>query len=75
MKYAVIVEQAGDNYAAHAPDVPACIATGDTPEEAVHELQGALVEHLALLREAGLPVPRPSTLTAIVDIEEAAPAA
>ena len=75
MKYAVIVEQAGDNYAAHAPDVPTCIATGDTPEEAVRELQTALVDHLALLREAGLPVPQPSTLTAIVEVEESAPAA
>lgn len=75
MKYAVIVEQVGDNYAAHAPDVPTCIATGETPEEAVRELQAALVDHLALLREERLPVPQPSTLIASIEIEDTAPAA
>ena len=75
MKYVVIIERAGENYAAYAPDVPTCIATGATPAAALSALKGALADHLELLREEGLPVPEPSTLTAVVEVEQEASAA
>jgi len=37
MRYAIVVEKAGDNYSAYAPDLPGCIATGNTVEEAEQE--------------------------------------
>ncbi len=30
MKYAIIVERAGENYSAYVPDLPGCIAAADT---------------------------------------------
>jgi predicted RNase H-like HicB family nuclease len=29
----IVIEKAGDNYSAFAPDLPGCVATGDTVEE------------------------------------------
>jgi hypothetical protein len=31
MRYAVVVEKAGENYLAYVPNLPGCIATGTTP--------------------------------------------
>jgi len=73
MQFAVLVERAGNNYSAYAPDVPTCIATGDTPQEAIEELRSALETHLELLREEGLPIPLAETLTTTVEVN--APAA
>jgi predicted RNase H-like HicB family nuclease len=33
MRYAVVVEIAGNNYSAYVPDLPGCIATGGTLEK------------------------------------------
>ena len=57
MRYAIIIETAGDNYSAYAPDVPGCIATGDTAAEAGAEMQAAIAFHLEGMREDGLTVP------------------
>lgn len=57
MRYAIVVEKAGDNYSAYAPDLPGCIATGNTVEEAEQEIREAIKFHIDGLREDGLPVP------------------
>ena len=31
--YLVMIEGDGDSYSAYAPDLPGCVAAGDTPEE------------------------------------------
>lgn len=35
MRYAIVIEKAENNYAAYAPDVPGCAATGATLEESM----------------------------------------
>lgn len=60
-KYLVIIEQAGENYSAYSPDVPGCVATGDTRDEAVDVMREAMTAHLKGLREDGAPIPPPST--------------
>lgn len=69
MRYAIVIEKAENNYAAYAPDVPGCAATGATIEEAKRELQAALKFHFDGLRQDGLPIPQP---TARADYVEAA---
>lgn len=60
MRYAIVVEKAGDNYSAYAPDLPGCIATGNTVKEAEQEIQAAIQFHIDGLREDGLPIPEPT---------------
>jgi len=59
--YAVIIERAEDGgFGAWSPDLPGCVALGDSREEALAEMRGAITFHLEGLREAGEPVPAPT---------------
>ena len=66
-QYLIVIDDAGPNFSAHAPDVPGCVATGHTIEETVANMRDALVFHFHGLRAEGLPVPEPSSRAAIVD--------
>ena len=67
MRYAIIIEDAGTNYAAYVPDLPGCVATADTPEEVLELLREAIQFHIEGLREDGLPIPEPRSQLAYVD--------
>ena len=71
-KYAVIFEQAESNWAAYVPDLPGCITTGSSLEDAKTNIQEAIRGHLATLREFGDPVPSPTSLAGEVEIVTAA---
>ena len=66
-KYAVVIERAGGNYSAYVPDLPGCISVGDTVEDIEHNIREAIAIHLVGLREAGDPVPEPSTVVEYVE--------
>lgn len=61
LRYAIVIEKAAGNYSAFAPDLPGCVATGDTPEDAEREIRQAIQFHLDGRREDGLPIPEPTT--------------
>ena len=61
-RFLVIVEPAGDNYSAYCPDLPGCIATGDTREEAEINMHEALEMHVEGLIEDGMPIPQPTAV-------------
>jgi len=56
-RYLVVVEKADGNYSAYCPDLPWCIATGETKEEAERNIREAIQLHIQGLREDNLPVP------------------
>lgn len=68
MRYAIVVEKAGNNYSAYVPDLPGCIATGNTVKEAEQEILEAIKFHIDGLREDGLPVPVPSSVVEYLEI-------
>jgi predicted RNase H-like HicB family nuclease len=69
MRYAIVIEKAENNYAAYVPDLPGCVATGQTIEETEQQIREAIDLHLRGMREDGLPIPEP---TSRVDYIEAA---
>ena len=58
--YAVVIEKAGRNYSAYAPDLPGVITTGRTPEATEGNMREAIAFHLSELRAAGEPIPVPT---------------
>lgn len=68
MRYAVVIEKAGDNYSAYVPDLPGCVATGEDVAMVEREIRDAIRFHIAGLKEDGLPVP---TATSIAEYIEA----
>lgn len=60
-EYTVIFEKAGNNYSAYVPDLPGCIACGDTLDETKELIKGAMELYIDELKEAGQPIPEPTT--------------
>jgi predicted RNase H-like HicB family nuclease len=67
MKYAVLIEKGDTSYGASVPDLPGCIAVGETLEEVQRLIREAIAFHLEGLREEGLPVPEPRTLAEYIE--------
>jgi predicted RNase H-like HicB family nuclease len=68
MKYAVVIENAGNNFSAYVPDVPGCVATGPTVEEVENGIRSAIQIHLRGLKEDGQPIPKPSSAVEYVEV-------
>jgi len=61
IRFLIIVEKAGKNYSAYSPDLPGCVATGKTHNQATRNMHTAIELHLKGLREDKLPIPKPRT--------------
>jgi predicted RNase H-like HicB family nuclease len=68
MKYAVVIERGPTSYGASVPDLPGCIAVGDTRETVERLIREAITLHLAELREEGLTLPAPDTGVTIIEV-------
>jgi predicted RNase H-like HicB family nuclease len=68
VRYAVVIEAAGNNFSAYVPDLPGCVATGSTPAETEAAIREAIVFHLDGMREDGIPVPAPSSRVEYVEV-------
>ncbi|MER9303217.1 type II toxin-antitoxin system HicB family antitoxin [Mesorhizobium sp. M0293] len=67
MRYAVVIEKAGNNFSAYVPDLPGCIATGATVPEVETEIRDAIRFHIEGLRADGLDVPNGVSLAEYVE--------
>ena len=59
MEYVVIVEQGDSSFGAYVPDLPGCVAVGETRDETMELIREAIEMHIESLRENGEPVPQP----------------
>ena len=67
MRYVMIIEPGARNYSAYLPDLPGCVATGQTIDEVRERMRLAIELHLEGMREDGLPIPQPTTLADYVE--------
>lgn len=68
MRYAIVIEHAGNNYSAYAPDLPGCVATGASIPEVENKMREAVEFHLSGLREDGVAVPAPASRVNYVEV-------
>lgn len=68
-RYAIVIEDAGSNLAAYVPDLPGCIATGDTEKEVERLIREAIALHLEGMVEDGIPIPEPSSRVEYVEVD------
>ena len=68
MKYAVIIEKGEGGYGAHVPDLPGCIAAGETKEEVKKLIHEAIEFHIEGLKEDGEPIPKPSSSIEFIEV-------
>ena len=67
MRYAVVIEKAEGNYSAYVPDLPGCVATGETVAAVEEEIREAIRFHIDGLKADGLAVPEPTSIAEYVD--------
>ena len=67
MRYAIVIEKADGNYSAYVPDLPGCVATGDTVAAVEGEIRDAIRFHIEGLKEDGLPDPEATSIAEYVE--------
>ena len=72
MRYVIIIEKGDTSYGAYVPDLPGCVAVGETSEEARALIEEAIMLHLESLREAGEAIPEPLSQSVYIDVPLAA---
>lgn len=72
MQYAIVIEKDGEGYGAYVPDLPGCVAAGDTEEEVRQLIREAIEFHLEGLREDGQEAPLPSSRVDYIEVPSAA---
>lgn len=60
MEYTIIIERGPTSFGAYAPDLPGCVAVGESREEVLHLMREAIEFHLEGLRASGENVPLPT---------------
>jgi predicted RNase H-like HicB family nuclease len=68
MKYLIVIEETATGFSAYSPDVPGCVATGNTLDEIQREMKDAIAFHLDGLKEEGLQLPEPHTSSSYVEV-------
>ena len=71
MRYLVVVEKGEQSYGAYVPDLPGCIAAGDTKEEVLGLMREAIELHLEGLRDSGEEVPPSLSIAEVVEVSAA----
>jgi predicted RNase H-like HicB family nuclease len=61
MAYVVIIEREGDSFGAYVPDIPGCVAVGETEDEVRSLISEAITLHIEMLQESGEDVPAPTS--------------
>ncbi|MEA2328829.1 MAG: hypothetical protein QOE68_3788 [Thermoanaerobaculia bacterium] len=64
----VILEEGETSFGAYVPDLPGCVAVGETRGEAMELIREAIEFHLESLRENGEPVPPPHSFVETVAV-------
>jgi predicted RNase H-like HicB family nuclease len=59
--YVVVIEGDGDSFSSYCPDLPGCLAVGDTPDEVTRLMRQAIPLYVESLRAHGEPVPPPQS--------------
>lgn len=68
MQYTVIIEKSETGFGAYVPDLPGCVAVGESREEVTMLIQEAIEFHLEGMREEGLSIPEPVSSSELVEI-------
>jgi len=72
MRYMVVIEKGSSSYGAFVPDLPGCIAVGETEAEALALIEEAIQFHLEDMKAGGLQIPQPASKSAFVEVALAA---
>ena len=68
MRYAIVIEKSADGFGSYVPDLPGCVAMGETVEETERLITEAIQFHLEGAKEDGVAAPEPATRAEYVEV-------
>ena len=69
MRYMVVIEEGPTSFGAYVPDLPGCIAVGESSQEVLRLIQEAIEFHIEGLKEEGLHIPMPHSVSSFVEVQ------
>ena len=69
MRYMVVVEQGPSSFGAYVPDLPGCIAAGESKQEVLKLIQEAIEIHLEDIKQEGATIPLPNSCSEFVEVQ------
>ncbi|TFH42061.1 MAG: type II toxin-antitoxin system HicB family antitoxin [ANME-2 cluster archaeon] len=69
-RFLIVIEKANNNYSVYSPDLPGCVATGTTREDAERNMYEAIEMHIQGLLEDRLPIPESNSFAEYVAVNE-----
>jgi predicted RNase H-like HicB family nuclease len=67
-KYLIVIERTDSGFSTYSPDLPGCVSTGKSRDEAEKNMREAIEFHVDGLRQEGYPVPEPQTTSSYVEL-------
>jgi predicted RNase H-like HicB family nuclease len=70
MRYAILLEPTKTGFSAHVPDLPGCVAAGETREETLNLIREAIEFHVDGMRLHGESIPEPVSICEYVEVTQ-----
>ena len=70
-RFLVVIEKTNNNYSAYSPDLPGCVAAGDTLEDTERNIHQAITMHVRGLKEDNEPIPPAHAVAEYVAVDSA----
>ncbi len=67
MQYLVVIEQGPSSFGAYVPDLPGCVAVGESRPEVTRLIHEAIQFHIEGMKEDGQPIPQPHSTSELVE--------
>jgi predicted RNase H-like HicB family nuclease len=71
MEYLVVIEKGEKSYGAYVPDLPGCVAVGETRREVLKLIREGIQLHIQAMRETGETIPTPTSKSEVIKIRAA----
>ena len=68
MRYMIVIEEGENSFGAYVPDLPGCVAVGETEDEVKQLIHEAIELHLEDLRKTGADIPKPSSKSEYIEV-------
>jgi len=69
MRFLILIEATATGFSAHVPDLPGCVAAGETREETMQLIRDAVVFHLEGMRLHGEAIPQPCSASDYMEVD------
>jgi len=68
MQHLVVIEKGPSSFGAYVPDLPGCVAVGESRAEVTELIHEAIEFHLEGMRADGQPIPEPHSISELVEV-------